>query len=58
MIHAAKIMAATAAEAIADEALLSRAKAEFAERTARTPYVCPMPPEVVPPLLPRPVKAA
>lgn len=58
MVHAAKIMAATAVDVICDETLLARAKKDFLARTEKTPYVCPMPEEVQPPLQPRPVGAA
>lgn len=54
MVHAAKIMAATAIEALTDPTLIDRAKADIRERTAATPYVCPIPPEVNPPVQPRP----
>ena len=50
MIHVAKVMAATAADAIADPALLARAKADHAARLARTPYVCPLPDGLAPSL--------
>jgi aminobenzoyl-glutamate utilization protein B len=54
MVHAAKIMAATAIEALVDPTLIDRAKADLRERTSKTPYVCPIPPDVNPPLQPRP----
>jgi aminobenzoyl-glutamate utilization protein B len=57
MIHAAKVMAGTAMDVLGDELLMARAKQDHQERTAATPYVCPIPPEVQPPLQPRP-KAA
>ena len=50
MVTAAKAMAALGAQAIADPALLQAAKADLAARTAKTPYVSPIPPEVEPPL--------
>jgi aminobenzoyl-glutamate utilization protein B len=50
MIHAAKVLAATAAEAIANPALLAAAKADHAARTAATPYVCPIDADVPPAL--------
>ena len=49
MTQAAKIMAATAVDALLDPALLAKAKADHAARTAATPYVCPIPEGVVPP---------
>lgn len=57
MIHAAKIMAATAVDVMSDETLMARAKRDHKERTARTPYVCPIPDEVQPPVQPRPEAA-
>ena len=46
----AKVMAATAVEAIQDPTLIERAKADLAERTRATPYVCPVPEGVDPPI--------
>jgi aminobenzoyl-glutamate utilization protein B len=57
MVHAAKVMAGTALDVMNDELLMARAKQDHQERTAATPYVCPIPAEVQPPLQPRP-KAA
>ncbi len=54
MVHAAKIMAATAARLIAEPAALAAAKAEHQRMLARTPYRCPIPDEISPPVLPRP----
>jgi len=51
MVHAAKVMAATALEAIANPALLERAKAELKERVGGEGYRCPIPDEVVAPPL-------
>lgn len=51
MVHAAKVMAATALDAIRDPALLQRAKAELKERVGGGGYRCPIPDEVVPPPL-------
>ncbi|HEV2365001.1 MAG TPA: M20 family metallopeptidase [Caulobacteraceae bacterium] len=50
MAHVAKVMAGTALDALLDADVIARAKADFRERTARTPYVCPLPPEVSPAL--------
>ena len=50
MTQAAKAMAALGAALVSDAQLLAAAKADLAARTARTPYVCPIPPEVGPPL--------
>ena len=54
MVHVAKVMAATAVEVLKDKALLARAKADHAARLGATPYVCPIPPDVNPPLRSRP----
>jgi aminobenzoyl-glutamate utilization protein B len=43
MIHVAKVMAATAADVLADRELLARAKADHQARLADKPYVCPLP---------------
>jgi aminobenzoyl-glutamate utilization protein B len=53
MIHAAKIMAGTARSLIEQPAVLAAAKAAHAKALARTPYVCPMPADAKPPLVPR-----
>ncbi len=50
MAHVAKVMAATALQALGDPALVAAAKADLAERTAQTPYECPFPEGVTPPL--------
>ena len=50
MVHVAKVMAATAADVIADPALLAQAKADHAGRLAETPYVCPLPEGLAPSL--------
>jgi aminobenzoyl-glutamate utilization protein B len=57
MTHAAKIMAGTAVAVMTDETLMARAKKDHQERLGRTPYVCPIPAEVNPPLQPRPEAA-
>ena len=49
MVHTAKVMAATAAEAYQDPTLVARAKADLAARTEEARYVCPIPPDVQPP---------
>ncbi|GAA4501106.1 M20 family metallopeptidase [Gluconacetobacter tumulicola] len=54
MVHTAKIMAATALNALTDGDLLTRAKAEHAAKMAVTPYVCPLPDSVEPPVRGRP----
>ena len=50
MVHVAKVMAGTAIDAIRDETLVARAKADLAARTKETPYVSPLPVEVDPPI--------
>jgi aminobenzoyl-glutamate utilization protein B len=50
LVHVAKVMAGTAIDAINDPALIARAKADLAERTRETPYVCPLPADVNPPI--------
>ena len=46
----AKVMAATAVEALQQPDLINRAKADLAARTRQTPYVSPLPEGVEPPL--------
>ena len=53
MVHVAKVMAATALDALRDGTLLAAAKADHAARTAATPYVCPIPDDVQPNVQPR-----
>jgi aminobenzoyl-glutamate utilization protein B len=50
MAHVAKIMAGTALDAIRDETLLARAKAEHRAKLEKTPYVSPLPAEAKPAL--------
>jgi aminobenzoyl-glutamate utilization protein B len=50
MVQAAKAMAGLAVEALMDPALIAAAKADLKKRTARTPYVSPLPDNVSPPL--------
>ncbi len=50
MVHAAKVMAATGRRLFEDAGLLARAKAEHTRALAAEPYVCPLPPEVAPPI--------
>jgi aminobenzoyl-glutamate utilization protein B len=58
MAHAAKVMAAVAADCLGDPALIAAAKADHARRTAKTPYESPLPADCMPPIQPRPAKAA
>ncbi len=46
----AKVMAATAVEAVQDPALIARAKADLAERTREMPYRSPLPEGLEPPI--------
>jgi aminobenzoyl-glutamate utilization protein B len=50
LIYAAKAMAGTAVDALQEPNLIERCKADLARRTARTPYVCPIPEDVQPPI--------
>ncbi len=50
MVFVAKVMAATGLQALQEPDLIARAKADHAARLADTPYVCPIPPDVEPPL--------
>ena len=50
MVHAAKVLAATAVDALRDPTLIERAQAEFRERTRDNPYVCPVDNDVEPSL--------
>ncbi len=48
MAHAAKVLATTGFSLLTSPLLLAAAKAEWAEKTDGKPYVCPIPPEVMP----------
>jgi aminobenzoyl-glutamate utilization protein B len=50
MVQAAKAMAGLGIKALTEPDLVAAAKADLQKRTARTPYVCPMPDSVTPPL--------
>jgi aminobenzoyl-glutamate utilization protein B len=50
LVHVAKVMAGTAVDALHDEVLVARAKADHQARTAKTPYVCPLPAGIEPPI--------
>lgn len=50
LVHVAKVMAGTAVAALTDPALIARAKEDHKARTDRTPYVCPIPDDVTPPI--------
>jgi aminobenzoyl-glutamate utilization protein B len=51
IVHVAKAMAGTALDALRDETLLARAKADHQGRVGKTPYVCPLPAELDPPVM-------
>ena len=53
MINAAKVMAGVAVDALRDGKLIAEAKADLAARTRVTPYDCPLPAGLKPPLQPR-----
>jgi aminobenzoyl-glutamate utilization protein B len=54
MVHAAKVMAGTAMEALRSPQLIAAAKADHERRTGGKPYQCPIPDDVEPPITPRP----
>jgi aminobenzoyl-glutamate utilization protein B len=56
MTHAAKAMARCAEMLFLDPPLLAEAKAEHARRLTQTPYICPLPDDLKPPLVPRPAE--
>ncbi|MBB6634800.1 M20 family metallopeptidase [Cohnella thailandensis] len=55
MLLAGKVMACAGIEALLDPALIAQAKAELAARLAGEAYVCPIPADVMPPRLSRPL---
>jgi aminobenzoyl-glutamate utilization protein B len=50
LVHAAKVMAAVGRQAILEAELIEAAKADLRKRTEKTPYVCPLPADLMPPL--------
>jgi aminobenzoyl-glutamate utilization protein B len=50
MVQAAKAMAGLGIKALTEPNLIAAAKADLAKRTARTPYVSPLPESIEPPL--------
>jgi aminobenzoyl-glutamate utilization protein B len=50
LVHVAKVMAGTAIDAMQDQTLIARAKADHQARLGKTPYVCPIPDDVEPPI--------
>ncbi len=53
MVYAAKVMAATARRLIEDPALRAQAKEVHRAYLAKTPYICPLPDGVAPPIVKR-----
>ena len=54
LVHAAKAMARCAEKLLTTPGLLAEAQAEHRARLAATPYTCPLPEGITPPLQPRP----
>ena len=52
LVHAAKVMAGVAVDALQDPALIARAKADLQARNEATPYECPLPDDLQPPIQP------
>nr|WP_305123135.1 M20 family metallopeptidase [Roseomonas sp. GC11] len=50
MVHVAKVMAGVAVDALRDPGLIAAAKADHKGRTDEHPYVCPLPPDLMPPI--------
>ncbi len=50
LVHVAKVMAGTAVDALRSPEVIARAKADLAARTEHSPYVCPLPADVQPPI--------
>jgi aminobenzoyl-glutamate utilization protein B len=50
MVHVAKVMAGVAVDALRDPGLIEAAKADLAGRTDVSPYVCPLPDDLSPPI--------
>ena len=50
LIYAAKAMAGTAVDALPDPGLIERGKADLRGGRHATPYVCPIPADVQPPI--------
>ena len=50
LVHVAKVMAGTAIDALQQPEVIAAAKADLAARTRATPYTCPLPPDVRPPI--------
>jgi aminobenzoyl-glutamate utilization protein B len=50
MLFAGKVLGAAALEFLQKPELVQKARAEFKTQTAETPYECPIPADVKPPL--------
>lgn len=50
MVHASKVMAALGRQAIEEPDLIAAAKEDLRRRTEKTPYTCPLPADLMPPL--------
>jgi aminobenzoyl-glutamate utilization protein B len=50
MVQAAKAMAGLGVKALREPELIATAQSDLRKRTARTPYVSPLPDDVAPPL--------
>jgi aminobenzoyl-glutamate utilization protein B len=50
MVHVAKVMAATAIDALSNKTLIERAKADYRARTDGNPYISPLPENIKPPI--------
>ena len=51
MIHAAKVMASTARALIEDPKNLKEAKEDFDSQVSKNPYICPIPKDILPPVM-------
>ena len=54
LAHVAKVMVGTAIDVLTDKVLLAQVKKAHYEQVSDTPYHCPIPAEVKPPVQPRP----
>lgn len=54
LAHVAKVMVGTAIDVLTDKVLLAQVKKAHYEQVRETPYHCPIPAEVKPPVQPRP----
>ncbi|WP_157019094.1 M20 family metallopeptidase [Mesorhizobium xinjiangense] len=54
LVYAAKVMAGSAVDLLNNPHLLEAARDDHRRRTSKTPYICPIPPDVKAPIQPRP----